>query len=430
MMKKMTKILVVAVSLILLLSVLIFGSSAEEAPEASAVDGTPVFEVKYQDGRSEYFYTWKSTLAATEDNCIIKLLEDYEEGVIVDQPASPLNTKGVVLDLNGKTLSSSWTTNSAGEPTWQRTVVQDDGSITVVGNGTIRSASAFFQVTGGTVTINPGEGKTINITAIGGYKYSGDNVTTSTFSGAPFFKIGNNGNANNPNVENSGKACALNIIGNVNYIEDNTGTAVTFIGIYPGAKLNIGDPDANVNTTINATFNSASTVFLEYLWFASATPDKYTVFSENGAFLPAEANISNVDINMPYGSFVKTANYSKVKTFDEAARLNVYKADLNFNGNGTLKQTDFQFNDNAKVFARFTETKIVSDADRVLYANCSTHIPNALTIFKDCYVDTAAYSSSTKQQLFRYSGTVLVEGGYYDVTCDYFYDVGYAWTTP
>ena len=71
MMKKTTKILVVAVSFILLLSVLIFGSSAEEAPEASAVDGTPVFEVKYQDGRSEYFYTWKSTLAATEDNCII-----------------------------------------------------------------------------------------------------------------------------------------------------------------------------------------------------------------------------------------------------------------------------------------------------------------------------------------------------------------------
>ena len=256
-MRKTTKFFAIILSLVLLISALIMISSATETyPSASAEDGTPSFEITYSDNTTEYFYTWRETVAAAKDNCVIKLLEDYEEGPIPSDTvnAYPFIAKEATLDLNGKTLASSWNTNREGASTFQRTQLSGGSSLTIIGNGTIKSASSFFQIIGGTLTIDAGEGNTINFVAISGYKYSDNSPVASTFSGQPFFKIGSNGSANNPNVENSGNACTLNLYGNVTFKEENGGTAVGFIGAYPGSNINVGDPSGSRNTFENGIF--------------------------------------------------------------------------------------------------------------------------------------------------------------------------------
>ena len=364
-MKKLTKILVVALSLVLILGAFVIASSAAEAPKATTHVAFVVTDsannpvttgtgIKTESGVTG-FAVWSEAVAATPAGGKITMVNNYEEGYL---SATTVNiNKDMTLDLNGYTFSVSFITTDAGAQSWQYNSLVSNKKFTITGNGTVKSAVAFcITSTGSTLNIAPGEDETIEFVAMTGYKY---NTTSNAdeavgFSGAPLFKIGGN-TATSPN-------CVANLSGNVNYLPT---TGVGFIGVYPGGTLNV--KDANIKSVL--TNKDA------YLFCQGGLNTSKTNFA---TYVGAIINIENSVISHPYGRFVDLTNaqqilskygveeFKNATSMDNATKVIIKKSDINLDGNGQTLGYDFAINYNIIGYVDVSETNIVTDAYRFI----------------------------------------------------------------
>ena len=451
-MKRVTKLLLLTVIAVSICCALVFISSGNSdeivGPEATThvsfvvydQDGHAVLEANGlttgtdPKGNKVYgFVSFKDAVNAAQDGYTIKMVNDYEEGV--PKTNASLNVKKTLtLNLNGYTWASSWNSTPTAAIVYQRIAPTNGCTLTVTGNGNVRTASSFIGLTSsGCAVIDPGEGNTINFFAIPGYKYEadGDNgykVLESTFKGDPMLKIGGNKGNDGANIV---------IRGSITYTAENTGC--NFIGAYEGASVIV--EDANMSVDLSDSLNRS--VFTHLSLSLSANP--------NGGYYSQDAwptytaptfTIKNSIIDSPYGKFMDLtpaketlSDFAKenglIATYAHRDKVTIDNTVIDLNGDGEGVAADFVMT--AELFAeiRITDSEIISDSQTVFNFNTQDIIPNVVVLLKDTTIDTTAHSSKN-QIIFNKGATVIVDGGFLntdtaDAPSPFF--CGYAWTT-
>ena len=180
-MKKLTKILIIVLSVALLCGAFVLGASANvDVPEATThisfvvydaegkVVTTNAIEGETEDGDAVIGYVKLSdAFANVPSNGTILLVSDYEDGPNTDTTVLSADKQNVTLDLNYYTLSASCSAKTSGnteEYSWHEIAVY--GSLTVTGEGYIEATtSAFIVNAGASLTFDAGDGNTIYLVA-------------------------------------------------------------------------------------------------------------------------------------------------------------------------------------------------------------------------------------------------------------------------
>ena len=484
-MKKFTKILIIALSVMILAGVFVFASFADDTityPEATAdaviqvikSDGTVRTSsdtVKF-DAEKNCFYRLDDAFSAAQTGDTIKLLADYEFGKLGYQASgaaegrypysiASYSNKEFTLDLNGHTLSASYnryinSSNAAGT-CYQFITIGNGATLNLVGNGgKIRSSAAIIILTGGDAVLNFAENDTISFEGIDGYQTTdknGESVAESTFAGAPMIKIGSNQGANYKE-DSEGK---------IHFPTVNVPTTVvnsdfSLFGAHAGAALNMN------GATLNTTFTGTDYAALSFVGFNAnhsyfkALGECYTLDASGNkvnqgtwVYYPPKINISDSVINnkdkgkiLLVNSFYGTANLDHAATTEDApwnvtvSGVTYYttKAGGGFDHAPIFNATGTEFNNigtgdtfslsSAMLNATFDSCDINSASTYVFYfGNNAAVKPLAVVRATNTNITT---TSSATQQVFYRSGTVILDGGYYDVgTADNLFNGGYGW---
>ena len=387
-MKKLTKILIIVLSVALLCGAFVLGASAnDDAPEATThisfvvydaegkVVTTNATEGKTEDEDTVVGYVKLSdAFANVPSNGTVRLVSDYEDGPNTDTTVLNADKQNVTLDLNGNTLSASYSAKMNGNTegySWQKISVY--GSLKVTGKGSIETAtSAFIVNAGASLTFDAGEGNTIYLVAKPGYNKDTGALSANKMPGIQFIKIGSN-SAVNANA-------TVTVKGNLSFEDQSDKGSNALFGLSGGVTLNI--EDANIDSTIPG-INAA---FAEN--FFSGTYDKET-------YVGPQINISNSKITSPYGIFLDGAN--KATDYSDAIALTVNNSVLDLVGDnypasdGAWKNGDITAKDNNPVKVVMNNTTVRTD-NNFFYGKQANEVPNATVQLNGCEIDIATVS--------------------------------------
>ena len=168
-MKKLTKILVIILSMALILGAFVIAAAAADtAPEATTAN---VFDIYDNAGnKTDSKNNLTDALVACPDGGKIVVTGDYEHGPRDNGSSINLNGRAVTLDLAGHTLAFSYNANSSNAPIYQQIAVTGTNiTITSSAKGAkLVSASSIFQTNDGKLVLD-GTDKPFTCQAIDGW---------------------------------------------------------------------------------------------------------------------------------------------------------------------------------------------------------------------------------------------------------------------
>ncbi len=388
-MKKLTKILILALSVALLCGAFVFGASAAgSAPAATTVEA---FEVTDAEGTLVGKYvTLKEAFTAVTTGGKIKMIADFEAGPNNDNGSLSADKQNVTLDLNGHKLSVSYGTRNKTDGTealhYQKYSIS--GSLTVVGKGTIEAAtSAFFVGYGGVLTFDAGKGKTINLVAKPSYNANTLALSTNVFPGAQFIKVG-------PNAGGEGVA-TVNVKGNLTFTDTTERSSMSLFAVTDGTVINFDG--ANVKSEVkHAQAKFAISHF-------SGTYDSST-------YEAPQINVNNSTITSPYGVFLDAGAANPATDYSDAMALTVTDSILNFLGTKYptygegQASADIKNTNNKMLKVVMTGTKIYTDSN-VFYTKSADEVPNTTVQFNDCQISIDTADKCDDGSEFTWSNT-------------------------
>ena len=285
-MKKLAKILVLVLSVALLVGALLIVASAAE-PDRLTWTEEKVIKVYHTESSAKYladkedgvfdqhdeeFNVLADAMAYAANHCAkgkpayVVLADDFNEGTSYFTPGEESIYKGttslvgsvVTLDLNGhdlnllvnRFLKTGSSSGSAGSS--QRFQINGASDITIVGNGgTLRVAANMFQVTsgGGKLTFD-GSGDGLTVVAAKGYTYEFGNkkfTANTTFPGGEGIVKGFR-NASQSTTETN-----INIVGDVNYVRENSGCTAFVDMVHNRGSFNVNFGTAVADATVRDT---------------------------------------------------------------------------------------------------------------------------------------------------------------------------------
>ena len=414
-MKKLTKILIIALSVALLCGAFIFAASAEETvPEATTHNA---FRVEKADGTlvGEYVKL-KDAFSNVPDGGKITMIADFEEGLDNAGNMTFAAGKTAVLDLNGHKISLSCATGNKADGTeslcYQKHSIS--GTLTITGNGTIESATTPFIVGyGGKLNIDAGEGNTINFVAKKSYNKDTGKISSNTFPSGQYLKMG-------ANAASGGKGVAtLNITGNVNFTDNSGKASLYFIAISDGSVLDINH--ANINSVTNGTGSGFITNFFN----GNYAPEDYVA--------PRVTIRNKSVITSPYGKFLyetntKVTNYWHESTVEggeiDATCLTVTDSVLNLVGDkyptsaeGYLDGDIMTTEQNSPMRIELVNTKVYTDMNLVSTRIKTDTVPNVTVKIDGCLVSFKTYggpltnenNETYRRNLFYGAATAIVK---------------------
>ena len=390
-MKKITKILIVTISFIVLSSLLalaltanaavtvnenakhfrLYANKAEaEADKASGFNNIP--------SGGEYDLLGAAVAAIPEGSeGYIVLTKDYSSGNdIMQSDFSPIvRNKTVTFDVNGKNIDllshTHFTYNEDGSINKFTTLsqfiyVNRGGVMNIVGKGAVRCSFSFAVITAdGQLNINGGG---LSFTAYRVYNsttkehFTGcdannDSVAipsgkgiTQGFSGGYILKAGD------VNGSNQSKP-TLNLTGTVTISKGGYGTT-SLVSVAGGACVNIGDKSGTA-TAITAGTDYTGATFITLLKQSSET---HTVVGE--------INVQNATLNsVRCLAFTVNDKYASA-SLAESPKINVSNSTLNFKGTAT-DYASFRFLSNSRCVVNISGGKIISD-DKAIFDNAAT----------------------------------------------------------
>ena len=395
-MKKLTKILIIALSVALLCGAFIFAASAEEtAPEATTHNA---FRVENPGEEAVEVVTVAEAFSVVKSNGKITMIADYEEGPNTNTGSGIfLKVSGVTLDLNGHTLSASYGTKD-GSLIYQWYNIQ--GSLTVIGDGTIKAGtSPFIVINGGYLEFNAGTGKTINFVATKSYDTTSKEISSNKFPGIQFVKIGGNNSFGDhePTVA---------VRGNLTFENKTEMNSVCLFGLYSGARLDIYKADINSNNPV--TGGSFVSIV------AMSTAEEYAY--DEAKYIGPEISITESTIVSPYGHFFMNAAQvvendvwvSYVKNYSDAAVLTVTDSTLELYGDNypapgsAYDYSDIYVNNNTMNKIVMTGTKVHTDSN--FYGNVvhSDKVPFTTLKITDCTIAIEIYQGAQSAGEYYY----------------------------
>ena len=159
-MKKLTKILILVLSVALLAGVFMLASSAADAaPEATThvafkiydKNGTEITTNAKTVGGVTGYVTIKDAFDNATDGSTIKMVADFEMGTAIT--AISTGSKDLTLDFNGHTLAISYNKIDGSTKSYQIVSANSGKTLTLTGNGTLKTCIAWmasdFRVIGG-----------------------------------------------------------------------------------------------------------------------------------------------------------------------------------------------------------------------------------------------------------------------------------------
>ena len=410
-MKKLTKILIIVLSVALLCGAFVLGASANvDVPEATThisfvvydaddnVVTTNAIEGETEEGDPVIGYVKLSdAFANVPSNGTILLVSNYEDGPNTDTTTLGADKQNVTLDLNYYTLSASCSAKTSGgteEYSWQEISVY--GSLTVTGEGYIETAtSAFIVMGGGSLTFDAGEYNTISLVAKCGYNLNTNDIPARKFPGNNFIKINE---ADKTNVA----PATVNVRGNLDFTDETEAGNVNLFAYSDSSVLNIE------NATITSTNYGNSSGLIK---------NHFTGTYDKDAYDAPVITVKNSVIDAPYGTFFDANN--KATDYSDAVSLTVNNSVLNLYGeefptlydgyaSGVVSASN---NNPAKIVV--TNTKIHTDSN--FYAGKAENaVPKVTIQLKDCEIDIDTGTDTSKnyfysRYLFRGIATALVE---------------------
>ena len=283
-MKKFSKILIFALSLVIALSAFAIASSAESSP--FLVEG--LYRKNWEEAISNSYIEYN------EDGTIkrmvpVELLNDYE----VSEGENAEITHSVVIMLNGKTLKSE-----TGESLF--TVSGKDTTLTIVGPGTISVAGTLAQLDGGALVVDAS--KTLKIASTAGdnvFVIGGEEKASASVKGSIEFESAG------ANLFELSRNSELEIADGASIAAKPVESATEAFGIA------LAGPNSKVNVKDSTLTNNGGYIF--------GVSDE--VPAESPAIINCEKSVLK-SISQDFGSIVEAGNgYAKVniRLCDEVA---------------------------------------------------------------------------------------------------------------
>ena len=407
-MKKLQKILIVALSVALLVCAVVFTASAAEKSyefnenndafvvykDEAAFKADKAAENEWAGAKLRCNYLGDALTYAEKNSCkYIALVEDWElgeKGIPKGNSQFNINTSGLTLDLNGHTMSFSvytgYTTSDgtrADAYQWLRIMASN---ITLVGNGgAIEGVMTLIQLVDNyTFTIKGGEGG-ITLRSITGKQVDTEGIW-SNYTSYPGQFLVNLGN----------KSPVLNVEGKVNFERQNENTKAIIksdssgtvnVGIANGERSYIsctdtaGSKGLGTEPTMSALFHIKR---------------KAETASQSSTF-----NIVNADIDLLGERLFGADSYTTLESGIQYVNIDNCKIvvdDHEANGDGNIKGL-IRINHSARIYITVTNSDITTLKNTKLLnyykSGNNATAPIGYTVFKNCKISSKEASGNS-----------------------------------
>lgn len=479
-MKKLSKLLVLVLSVVLLACAFVFVASADEDPNAEYMfDPTNyAFAVYaneenfkadkaanngYANALGKYNYLGDALSNMSSSKKYLALIADWElgeKGFPLGSATFTLNVEGMTLDLNNHTMSFSvytgyYSTDGGSRNTAYQWLTIGKTNITIVGNGgTIEgvmsliqnSGSRTFNIKGGDggITLRSITGKQVTRTgtAEAGYSYTWSDYVNDkgvdSFGGTQLIKLGaekwTSSNAVSSKLNMSGKITfERKNVTNASAIK-YTGTSTINVGTADGARTVISYSDLPAHTTENSAVGLFHLRTHTDMNSSSTAPT--AVYNEKSVV--SHLNIVNSDINLT-GEKLFAADYAfRVVGEDDVQHINIdnskiyatnHLKDASGNKIETGKINGLFWYDraaNVRIEANDSEFETIRNIRLIVNNRSSAH--NGLpgyALFKNCKI--RCVDGSTPYIFLKQSGTVVFEDCHLDFGYRFVDTAGTAW---
>ena len=310
MMKKLTKILILVLSVALLVGAMVLVASAaeDEVPVWTQEKVIAVYQTEedFKAAKADGDYSGAqlfNTLQGAFDYCknnkytYVALLADWENGEYVLTDAIHNAGSSLTLDLNGKTLSFSVNYKSSSSAAAYNSITLDSGckTLTVVGNGgTFQSSYTLIQNAGNNAVVLKGGEGGLTLRSIDGY-YMNEGVATplssAKYPGSFMFKGGNE------QATSGYQSASFTVVGDVNFERANDAQRIYF-NLVGNSVINIGTETEKANITCTDTLNAHNSTNVSGLIVPASYDNNLGIYKQEGMALGVTVNIVNADIDL------------------------------------------------------------------------------------------------------------------------------------
>ena len=464
-MKKLTKILVLLVSVALLACAFILVASAEESdpyakykydpsvvafavyPSETEFKADKAANNDYANAIGKYNYLSDALKATGSSKKYVAMIADWEcgeKGMPINNSSFGLNTTGMTFDLNGHTLSFSvytgyYKSDGASRSTAYTWLTIGASNVTIVGNGgTIQGVMSLIQNSGSrTLNIVGGEGGITFRSIVGkqvtragtadtGYTYTWSDYVSDgvpSYSGTQMIKIGQE-----TWTASNAVTSKLNISGKVSFErlnEKNTsalkysGTAVINVGTADGARTTFSFKDASGSAGTGTEAQTAGIFYLRtHTGMNSESTAPNAVYNEGAVC--SKLNLVNTDFDILSEKLFAADLAFRLVGEDDIQYVNI--DDCNIYATDYTKDSAGNTVSRARVYGLFmydraANVRLVANDSRfeiirdIKLLNCNyyskyTAIPG-YALFKNCYIKCV--DGTAPYRFLRNTGTVVFE---------------------